>query len=463
MPRRNLLIICLAFAVSLLCYNRADRNRYVRTLAEAMQLVDERYVEEVRHRQVFENAMNGIVEGLDPYSAYIPPKQYRRLLEDLVQQFGGIGIVVELSPDTKRLTVLSRLPNTPAYRAGIRAGDTIVAIDGQDTLGLSLKDCVELIQGPVGKSVRLNVLHAGEEEPVEVTLERATIPIESVLGDTRREDGTWDFSLPDHPRITYVRVVNFGERTERELAQVLKSQQVEALVLDLRDNAGGLFPAAVDVCRQLVPTGEIVSTRGRGGRVARAYFADGRTLVDPQVPIAVLVNRFSASASEVVAACLQDHGRAKIIGQRTWGKGTVQNILDLEGGQSALKLTTYYYWRPSGKNIHRRKGDKDDAPWGVQPDPDGTVELTDAEAARVRQQRRLRDAGREPEKPEGDAKPEAKTKPEDTAKPNAPSEGRSQDTPPETPNDQPFEDPQVRTAIEYLESVLARGQGGQTP
>jgi carboxyl-terminal processing protease len=399
------------------------------------------------------------------------------VVEELVQHFGGIGIVVELSPEAKHLTVLSRLPNTPAFRAGIRAGDTILAIDGQDTLGLSQVECVNRIQGLPGTSVRLQILHAGESEPVELTLERAIIPIESVLGDTRREDGSWDFRLPDHPRITYVRIVTFGERTTQEFAKALQSQPVDALLLDLRDDAGGLFPAAVDICRQLVPAGEIVSTRGRGGQVVRAYLADGNTLLDPQVPIAVLVNRFSASASEVVAACLQDHARAKIIGQRTWGKGTVQNILDLEGGRSALKLTTYYYWRPSGKNIHRRKGDKDDADWGVRPDPGWEVDVTDAASVKMRKQRRYRDVGHEPDQPEnggppeGDAKPEGNealkpsAKPDDNGKPQpgAQPEGSPQDTTAENTDGQPFEDPQLRKAIEYLESQLARRPAAASP
>ena len=154
--------------------------------------------------------------------------------------------------------------------------------------------------------------------------------------------------LPDHPRIAYVRIVNFGGRTKQEFAKVLQAQPVDALLLDLRDNAGGLFPAAVDVCRQLVPEGEIVSTRGRGGRAARAYVADGRTLLEAQVPIAVLVNRFSATASEVVAACLQDHGaqdhRATHVGQ-----GNGPEHPGFGGRAQALKLTTYYYWRPAAR------------------------------------------------------------------------------------------------------------------
>jgi carboxyl-terminal processing protease len=436
MPRRNLLILFLAFGGLLLCYNRADRNRYVSTLADAMHLIDRRYVEEVPPRQLFEDAMRGLTEGLDPYSNYIPPTEYRQLKDDLNQEFGGIGIAVELNPDTKQLTVLSPLVNTPAYRAGIKAGDVILAIDGKDTAGLALRDCVALIQGKPGLPVRLSVLHAGEQDPVELTVERAIIPLESVLGDTRQEDGSWSFVLPEHPRITYVRIVTFGERTVTEVANVLKRREpIEALLIDLRDDAGGLFPAAVDVCRMFVSEGEIVSTRGRGGVVLQTIPANGKTLLDPQVPIAVLINHYSASASEVLAACLQDHGRAKIIGQRTWGKGTVQHVLDLEGGRSALKLTTATYWRPSGKNIHRHKDDKEDADWGVRPDPGFEVVLTDKEAAKVRKQRRQRDLGREVTKPE----------PKQHAEENEDEDDKANG---------PFEDTQLKKAIEYLESKL---------
>jgi carboxyl-terminal processing protease len=432
MSRRNLLIIFLVSAVSLLCHQRADRNRYASTLAEAMHLIDRRYVEEVAPRELYENAMRGMAEGLDPYSAYIKPSEYKQLLEGLEQKFGGIGIVVELNPETKRLTVMTPLIDTPAYRAGMKTGDIILKINGRDTSGMTLKGTVDLIQGKPGEIVRLTVLHLGEEEPVELEIERAIIPIDSVLGDRRREDGTWDFSLPDHPRITYLRLVTFGDRTVEELSKVLKSRAVQGLIIDLRDDAGGSFSAAVKTCELFVAEGEIVSTRGRGGHVLRTYAASGKPLLDPHVPMAVLVNRYSASASEVVAACLQDHHRAKIIGQRTFGKGTVQNILDLEGGRSALKLTTSSYWRPSGKNIHRRKGAKEEADWGVRPDPGFEVAVTEAEADKVRKQRRQRDLGHDAEKLP------------------AAEEQNGQDS----QNAQPVEDRCLYEAIEYLESQL---------
>ncbi|MCY2991815.1 MAG: S41 family peptidase [Planctomycetota bacterium] len=442
MPRRNLLLILLVAAASLLCHRQADQNRYTATLSEVISLIHYRYVEDIPPRELYENAMKGLAEGLDPYSAYIKPAEYRQLMEDLVQEFGGIGVAVELNPDTKRLTVMAPLANTPAARAGMKAGDLILKIDGRDTLHLLLKDTVNLIQGKPGSIVRLTVLHAGEKEPVELTLERAIIQLESVYGETRQADGKWSFLLPEHPPITYVRILTFGEKTVVELTKVLQDQPVEALLIDLRDDAGGLFAAAVGMCEMFVPQGEIVSTRGRGGKVLRTYTASGKTVLDPQVPMAVLVNHYSASASEVVAACLQDHGRAKIIGQRTWGKGTVQNIFSLEAGKAALKLTTAGYWRPSGKNIHRLRGVKDDADWGVKPDPGFEVVMTDEEANQVRKQRHQRDAGR------GAIKPDAVNKENGNDAQDSQANGKG------GKDSKPFEDPQLRQAIEYLESQL---------
>lgn len=445
MPRRNLLLILLVAAASLLCHRQADQNQYTATLGEAISLIHHRYVEDVPPRELYENAMKGLAEGLDPYSAYIKPAEYRRLMEDLVQEFGGIGVAVELNPDTKRLTVMAPLVNTPASRAGMKAGDVILKIDGRDTLHMALKDTVDLIQGKPGSIVRLTVLHAGEDEPVELTLERAIIQLESVYGETRLPNGQWSYTLPEHPRITYVRILTFGEKTVEELTKVLQTQPVEALLIDLRDDAGGLFSAAVGMCEMFVPEGEIVSTRGRNGQVLRTYTASGKTVIDPRVPMAVLVNRYSASASEVVAACLQDHGRAKIIGQRTWGKGTVQNIFNLEGGKAALKLTTAGYWRPSGKNIHRLRGVKADAVWGVTPDPGFEVVLTDKEANQVRKQRHQRDAGRDAIAP--GAAQDVNSTDASAAKTNGQDDTDAADA-------KPFEDPQLGKAIEYLGTQL---------
>ena len=430
MPVRNLVTLFLAALLSLMCHIKADRNRYATTVSEAMDLITYNYLEDVGYRDLYENAMRGMTEGLDPYSSYISPADYLRFQEELDQEFGGIGILVEFNRETGRLLVMSPLFDTPAARAGVRAGDVILAIDGRDTSGMSFRDAVELIRGKPGESVRLTILHPGEQSPIDVEIQRAIIPIESVLGDGRRTDGGWDFQLQDDPRITYIRLINFGENTVTELSQVLQGRKTDALILDLRDNAGGLLDAAVGTCNMFLDEGTIVTIRGRDGEVQRTFEADGAPLLPSDLPVVVLVNHFSASASEIVAACLQDHERAKIIGQRSWGKGTVQNVMQIEGGRAALKLTTASYWRPSGKNIHRLKEATDEDEWGVRPDAGFEVTLTDEQADGIRQRRREKDIG-------------TKAKP-------APDTAQNKEAV------EPAGDLQLQKAVEYLQQQLGR-------
>jgi carboxyl-terminal processing protease len=437
MPVRNLVALFLAAVLSLMCHVKADRNRYAVTVSEAMDLISFNYLEDVDYRELYENAMHGMAENLDPYSGYISPAEYQRFKEELDQEFGGIGILVEFNRETNRLVVMSPLFDTPAARAGVRAGDVIMAIDGRDTSGMSFRDAVELIRGKPGEPVRLTILHLGEQNPLEVVMQRAIIPIDSVLGDVRRADGKWDFPLQDDPRIAYIRLINFGENSVAELTAVLQGRKTEALILDLRDNAGGLLEAAVGTCNMFLDEGTIVTIRGRDGEVRKTFEADGAPLLRSAIPVAVLVNHFSASASEIVAACLQDHERAKIIGQRSWGKGTVQNVIQLEGGRAALKLTTASYWRPSGKNIHRLKDTKDEDEWGVRPDPGFEVKLTDEQADRIRQRRRQKDIGAKPE-----------------AGPETPQTKEATDPP---------GDPQLRKAVEYLQQRLSGPQAKTHP
>jgi carboxyl-terminal processing protease len=340
--------------------------------------------------------------------------------------------MIEFDRETKRLMVMSPLIDTPAARAGVKAGDIILEIEGRSTAEMSFRDAVELIRGKPGDPVRLKILHPGDEQPVDLSIQRAIIPIESVLGDVRRPDGRWDFRLESEPRITYIRLVTFGENTVEELKKVLEGRKLESLVLDLRDNAGGLLSAAVETCDLFLDEGTVVTIRGREGEVRQSYLASAKSLVPKDVPVTVLVNRYSASASEIVAACLQDHGRAKIVGHRTWGKGTVQNIIDLEGGEAALKLTTASYWRPSGKNIHRVKDAGQDDDWGVRPDKGFEVELTDEQADKIRTQRRQRDGLRSPQNASqtSEGKPAAKD------------------------GDEAVEDLQLRRAVEYLQGEM---------
>lgn len=395
MPRRNLHIVMLVAVVSLVCYHRAARSRYASVFAEAMGYIQSEYVEPIDDRTLFNAAMSGMTSELDPYSGYINPKAYSQFNVEMRQEFGGVGIEVSLDPQTKRLIIVNPLVDTPAFEAGALAGDTIVAIDGESTEGWTLEDAVGTLRGPEGKPVTMTVLHKGQTEPVDLYLKRARIEIESILGDTRNRDGTWNFYLDEHPEIGYVRIASFGEQTVRELKKVLKFQDhpIEALIIDVRGNPGGLLDAAVDICDMFVSEGEIVSTRGRQARDTQSYVAtSGATIVPEGLPVVVLVDEGSASASEIFAACLQDHERAAVAGQRSWGKGTVQKIIDLEGRRSALKITTATYWRPSGKNIHRLEEKRDLAgEWGVQPSLGLDVEMTEEEIIAYYKWRRERD------------------------------------------------------------------------
>jgi carboxyl-terminal processing protease len=242
--------------------------------------------------------------------------------------------------------------------------------------------------------VRLTIERAGDPKPREVELVREVINIESVLGDRRGEDGGWRFQLESDPRIAHVRIASFGERTPMELERVLASviaNGAKAIALDLRGDAGGSLESAVAVCQMLLPTGrQIVKTRGREGALRASYTTteDGAFL---DVPLVVLVNQDSASASEIVAACLQDNERAAIAGQRSYGKGTVQQLIPVQNGQSLLKLTWASFWRPNKKKIHRAPGEAESATWGVVPNPGLERRLSDEEYARFQEYRSARD------------------------------------------------------------------------
>lgn len=441
MTRRNIWVIFLAAIVSLACYHKAQRNRFASVFGSTLSLIGEEYVEEVDQRKLFDAAMEGMVSQLDKYSNYINPEDFKQFQVSIDQEFIGIGIEVRLDPETKRLTVLSPLVGTPAYLAGIRAGDIITKIDGKSCEGLELKDAVGLLRGKKGTPVTMAILHRGEEEPVDIRVVRDTIQVASVLGDTRRKDGSWNFFLEENPRIGYVRINTFGEHTTEELRKALKfeHQPIDALILDLRGNPGGLLLAAVDACDMFIDQGVIVSTRGRGGRPVEGgkYEAHpSKTIVPADIPVVVLVNQGSASASEIVAACLQDHRRAIVVGERTWGKGTVQNVIHLEGGQSVLKLTTASYWRPNNHNIHRTSTATEEDDWGVMPDDGYLVTMSEEEAERVYLARRDRDILNAP----GSKSPAPVT--EEVA--------------------MPVIDPQLRKAVEYLQQRLdeidARGR-----
>ena len=273
---------------------------------------------------------------------------------------------------------------------------------------MSLKDAIERMHGKPDTPITLSILHEGESAPVDVTMLRKIIQVDTVQGDTRNADGSWNFLLPGHDRIGYIRITAFaeGERTDeagkktkttvadlKEALQGLAKRNLRGLVLDLRDNPGGSLRAAVEVCDLFISSGVIVTTRGREGQILKSFEASGVSLFT-DFPMAILVNQHSASASEIVSACLQDHQRAIVVGQQTFGKGTVQEVMDLGEAFGTLKLTIATYWRPNGRNIHRRPDDGKNATWGVTPDEGYHVPVDDEELTRFYRWRQDRDLAR---------------------------------------------------------------------
>jgi len=391
MPRRNFYCLLLIALFSLVCYEKAPGSRCSRVLADAMDHVTRRFYLPVDELNLFERSMSGMIKGLgDDYSIYIKTTKKKEFENDLNQEFVGIGIRSAVDPKTKTLLVLGALPDSPAAAAGIRAGDRIVKIEGQGIEGLPLNDAVERIRGKPGTPVALSIQRPGAAQPIDLTIVRQLVHEETVEGESRDADGRWKFLLPGDGKIGYIHISGFveadgGERSTaadfRAALEDLRKEGIRGLVLDLRGNGGGSLKAAVDVCDMLVAQGEIVTTRGRDGQVARRFRASGKAPFTG-FPLAVLVNRGTASASEIVAACLQDHDRAIVVGERSFGKGTVQEVVDLGESFGAMKLTIATYWRPSGQNINRPKNDAG-AAWGVSPNEGYEVPVADDERSRM--------------------------------------------------------------------------------
>jgi carboxyl-terminal processing protease len=390
MSRQNLFWLLGIAAVSLLgitvSYSAPTREKdkdyeLVRLVVDVLHEVRQKYVVDVepeRERKLVEDMINGGLERLDPHSAYIPPREYKQFEKQSEGKFGGVGIQVGFDRQNRgQLTVISPMVGTPAYEAGILAGDIILKIDGKTTENMRMSEAVDLIQGEPGQKVTLTVMHEGSKEAMDIPITRAIIVVPSVLGDRRKADtNDWDYFLDTNRKIGYIRLTNFSKTAAKEMREVverLKRDGMRGLIIDLRNNPGGLLRAAVEISDLFLTNGRIVSTKGRNHK-EEVYDAkpDGTLLLPAEkYPMAVLVNKYSASASEILSAALQDHGRAVIVGERTYGKGSVQNIIPMEHETSALKLTTASYWRPSGKNIHRFPDSKDTDDWGVRPTDSG--------------------------------------------------------------------------------------------
>lgn len=403
----------------------AEYYELLKTFAETYEQIDRNYVKDVDRKELMEAAIQGMLQKLDRYSNYIPPEQLTQFNESMQQEFGGIGIQVDIDDKTGRLIVISPLPGTPAFRGGVKAGDLIMEIEGKSTEGFTIRDAQDILKGRPGEAVSIGVLHKGDEEITTVPLVRELIKMQTVLGYQYKDDASWDFMLDKENKVGFIRLTHFSNHTADELRKALddlKEEGAKALILDLRFNPGGLLTQAIEISDMFVEEGTIVSTKGRNSP-DRSWSAHKEGTYE-QIPMAVLINRYSASASEILSACLQDHERATIIGERSWGKGSVQNVIPLDGEKSALKLTTASYHRPSGKNIHRFKGAKKEDEWGVMPNEHFKHQMTPKEIQDYFEDRRSRDVL-------DDAGPP-------TAK---------------------FEDPHLKLALDHLTDILAGGDG----
>lgn len=397
MSYRNLLLMFAVLAGGYACYIRAEQNPYARYIAAGFSVIDRWALEEVPDEQLFDSAMNAMVEVLrkhgDEHSQFVDSHSSDAFREEITQEFGGVGVRLFMQGDPPLPTVATAPePGSPAALADLRSGDRILSVDGKATAGLSIEDVTALVRGPVGTSVVIS-LERGQER-LEATVERAIVTVESVVGDVRDDQGRWTFRLQQDPRIGYLRIVKFGDKTTAETARILTELSQDGLaaaILDVRNNGGGALDAAVGVCDLFLRAGRpIVTTRRRDQSVRERFVSSGAGEY-PDLKLAVLIDRNSASASEIVAACLQDYQRAAIVGERSYGKGTVQQLIHIESGRSLLKLTTATYWRPSGKNIHRMVGDGPEGEWGVLPDPGLSVEQSKRDYRRWIRYRMLRD------------------------------------------------------------------------
>ena len=336
----------------------SDTYRQLNLFGDVFERVRSDYVEQPDDAKLVEAAINGMLSSLDPHSSYMSPKSFRDMQVQTRGEFGGLGIEVTMENDIVK--VVTPIDDTPAYRAGVMAGDLITHLDGEQIRGMTLNQAVDKMRGPVNTPITLTVVREGADEPLKIKIVRDIIRIRSVR--SRIDDDTG-----------YIRVTQFNEQTFDGLEKAIKeisakvpADKLKGYVLDLRNNPGGLLDQAISVSDAFLDRGEIVSTRGRNAEETQRYNARSGDLVKGK-PVIVLINGGSASASEIVAGALQDHRRATILGTRSFGKGSVQTIIPL-GANGAIRLTTARYYTPSGRSIQAK---------GITPDIEVAQNLPD--------------------------------------------------------------------------------------
>ncbi len=324
-----------------------DRYEPLKRFSQVMDMVERYYVRDVTRDELVDGAVKGMLQELDPHSTYMDKDEFDEMQVSTSGEFSGIGI--EISMKNGRLLVVSPIEDTPAFKAGLKSGDLILEIDGKPTDGMSLMDAVKLIRGPKGSTVKLAVLHKDNKAPHRVSIVRDTIPIISVKSEELE------------PGYLYLRLTRFNEHSTDELTEAIEDYQkentIKGIVLDLRNNPGGLLDQAVSIADMFLSEGKIVYIQGKTESSRKDYLASKQSS-DLDVPMVVLINAGSASASEIVAGAFKDHKRALLLGEPSFGKGSVQTIIPLLDG-GGMKLTTALYYTPSGKSIQAE---------GIQPD-----------------------------------------------------------------------------------------------
>ncbi len=333
--KRVIPLVLFVVFFSFSSYAQTNKYEKLKIFAKVMAIIEHDYVDNVSEVKLINDAIKGMVSSLDPHSSYMTKDEYKELKIMTTGKFGGLGMVVTMK--NGMLTVVAPIEDTPAYKAGIKAKDIIIKINGESTLGMTLDQAVKKLRGKPGTKVTLTILREGENKPIVVTITRAIIHVKSV-------------KYKKYGNVGYVKITQFQDGTTKELKKALeKLGKIDGLVLDLRNDPGGLLREAVGVCDLFIKKGVIVSIRGRRKKDVQYFYAhnDGD---EPTYPMVVLINAGTASAAEIVSGCLKDHKRAIIMGVRSFGKGSVQSIIPLGDG-SALRLTTARYYTPSGVSI----------------------------------------------------------------------------------------------------------------
>ena len=332
--------------------SKSIKNKYSEDLlSQVLERVKKDYVDEKTQDQLIEAAASGVLSSLDPHSSFLNAEDLKEMSIHTKGEFGGVGI--EITTDMSVAKVVSAIEDTPAYRAGIKSGDFIVRIDGKSTYSMKIDEIVKKIRGKVNSPVKLTIYRKGEKEPLEKTIIRRIIKIKPVKSNRFND-------------VAYIKITNFSERTFADLQTELKKlktqigeKNLKGLVLDLRNNPGGLLDQAIEVSAGFLDKEKVVvSVKGKAG-VLKEFQTENDQFLVPNLPIVVLINEGSASASEIVAGALQDHKRAVIMGSKSFGKGSVQTVIPLENNQGALKMTTALYYTPSGRSIQAM---------GIEPD-----------------------------------------------------------------------------------------------